>query len=386
MPRMKGMVLTERDRALLGYLGVARYVTAAQAHRLIAPGRDQAITSRRLARLCELGPNAGDDPFLRRLEYRRGNGLPFPVWTLTPHGRAVAELVAPGPVAANHGDVGIRFVERVLALNEVLLSLVLAARRSETAPLSGLPFRWLVPDEPLRFEVYERYHTTRPAILRPGAIIDFPQARRRVFLEPELGATSLVPVDPREAHVKRRLERYSTFFVSYADRNRDRSWYQAAFPDDFYPEVLVLARTEGRRVRIERHIKGWFRGDADYGLRAVTFPDAIASLTRLVTQSASTAAQGAPDPTRTGGRSTPAAPPVRTVAIDADLARRIRNGMTLFVETYNSIRKETSAHSQVCPTGFRPAPGPVAELNAFNDLVWHDILGVPREPKQDRKP
>jgi hypothetical protein len=383
---MKGMVLTDRDRALLGYLGAARYVTAAQAHRLIAPGRDKAITSRRLARLCELGPSPGGDAFLRRLEYRRRNGLPFPVWTLTPHGRAVAEPVAPGPAAASHGDVGIRFVERVLALNEVLLALVLAARRSETAPLTALPFRWRACDEPLRFEVYERYHTIRPAILRPGAIIDFPHARRRIFLEPELGVTSFVPVDPREAHVKRRLERYSTFFVSCADRNRDRSWYQAAFPDDFYAEVLVLARTEIRRVRIERHLKDWFRGGPHYAFRAVTFPDAVAALTKLVTQSASTAAQGAPDPARSSGRSTPAAPAVRTVAIDADLARRIGDGMTLFVETYNSIRKETSAHSQVCPMGFRPAPGPVAELNAFNDLVWHDILGVPREPKQDRKP
>src|SRR5512146_557653 len=106
---MKGMVLTERDRALLGYLGAARYVTAAQAHRLIALGRDKAITSRRLARLCELGPNPGDSAFLRRLEYRRRSNLPFPVWTLTPHGLAVAENVAPGPVAANHGEVGIRF-------------------------------------------------------------------------------------------------------------------------------------------------------------------------------------------------------------------------------------------------------------------------------------
>ena len=51
MPRQKGMVLTERDRALLGYLGVARYVTAAQAHRLLAPSHDKAVASRRLARL-----------------------------------------------------------------------------------------------------------------------------------------------------------------------------------------------------------------------------------------------------------------------------------------------------------------------------------------------
>ncbi len=66
-------------------------VIAAQAHRLIAPGHDKAIASRRLARLCERGPNPGDDPYLRQIEYRRSDALPFPVWTLTPRGRAIAD-------------------------------------------------------------------------------------------------------------------------------------------------------------------------------------------------------------------------------------------------------------------------------------------------------
>ena len=213
MPRQKGMVLTERDRALLGYLGVARYVTGAQAHRLLAPGHDKAITSRRLARLCELGPNPGDDAYLRRLEYRRSNSLPFPVWTLTPHGRALAEPLAPGPVAAVQPGVGILFIERILALNELLIALILAARRSESAPLADLPFRWCVADQPLRFETFDRvYMTRRPAVLRPGAVIDLPRTRNRIFLEPELGTTSLAPADPRQGHVKRRLERYVEFF------------------------------------------------------------------------------------------------------------------------------------------------------------------------------
>ena len=199
MPRQKGMVLTERDRALLGYLGVARYVTAAQAHRLLAPGHDKAVTSRRLARLCEDGPTPGDGAYLRRLEYRRANSLPFPVLQLTPHGRAVAEPVAPGPVAAVQGGVTMAFISRVLAMNELLIALVVASRRSEAAPLTELPFRWRVGDEPLRFEVYDRVqYGVRPAILRPAAVIDFTAARRRIFLEPELGTASLAPTDPRQ--------------------------------------------------------------------------------------------------------------------------------------------------------------------------------------------
>ncbi len=389
MPRQKGMVLTERDRALLGYLGVARYVTGAQAHRLLAPGHDKAITSRRLARLCELGPNPDDDSYLRRLEYRRSNSLPFPVWTLTPHGRAVAEPIAPGPVAAVQPGVGILFIERILALNELLIALVLATRRSESAPLADLPFRWCVADQPLRFEVYDRvYATARRAVLRPGAVIDLPRIRHRIFLEPELGTTSLAPADPRQGHVKRRLERYTTFFRSFTGRDMKHTWYGAAFPDGFYPEVFALARTEARRAKVERHIKDWFQGDdSRYALRAFTLAGAKATLTPLVAL-AGTAAPRPPTPVPAPAPATSLPIPLtaRVVVVDDALANRIKRGLNLFVDTYNSFRKQVHAHAQVCPTHFKLAPGPVAELNAFNDLVKETILGKPPEPAKDRKP
>lgn len=332
MPRQKGMVLTERDRALLGYLAVARYVTAAQAHRLLAPGHDKAVTSRRLARLCEVGPGPGEDPFLRRLQYRRANALPFPVWTLTPRGLAVAEPVAPGPVALVQPPPGIIFVERILALNELLIAFVLASRRSETAPLAALPFRWRVPDDSLRFEVFERVTVgTRPAVLRPAAVLDLPAARRRYFLEPELGTATLAPMDPRQGHVRRRLERYGSFFLGFARAEARRTWYERAFPDGYTPEVLVLARTEARRAKIEAAIREHGgRSGPSYGVRALTMPGAIAALTPLVSPAAT---QPAPRP--------PAASrPVRIVAIDDDLARRIRHGLRLFVEAYNACRRE----------------------------------------------
>jgi hypothetical protein len=388
VPRQKGMVLTERDRALLGYLGVARYVTGAQAHRLLAPGHDKAITSRRLARLCELGPNPGDDAYLRRLEYRRSNSLPFPVWTLTPHGRALAEPIAPGPVAAVQPGVGIHFIERILALNELLIALILAARRSESAPLTDLPFRWLVADQPLRFEIFDRvYMTRRPAVLRPGAVIDLPRTRNRIFLEPELGTTSLAPADPRQGHVKRRLERYTDFFLSSPGRDMKQTWYGAAFPDGYYPEVIALARTEARRAKVERHIKDWFQGgDSRYALRAFTFAGAKATLTPLVAPAGSTA----PHPAAAAPAPAPASsPPIpltaRVLVIDEELRRRLKDGIKSFVGAYNSLRKQASDHAIDCPN-FRPDPGPTAELSAFRDLIWHDVLGKPREPAKDRKP
>jgi hypothetical protein len=38
MPNPKGAVLTERDRALLAYVGIARYASAEQVHRLFFDG------------------------------------------------------------------------------------------------------------------------------------------------------------------------------------------------------------------------------------------------------------------------------------------------------------------------------------------------------------
>lgn len=385
MPRAKGMVLTERDRALLGYLGVARYVTAAQVHGLMAPGHDKAIASRRLARLCERGPNPGDDPYLRRIEYRRTDALPFPVWTLTPRGRAVAGDSAPGPVAAVEPGAGVQFVERVLALNEILLGLLLALRNSETAPLTTLPFRWRAAADPLRFVTYDRaLGRSRPALLRPDAILDVPSRRRRFFLEAETGSRGLAPAGPRDGHVTRRLSRYGTFFMGFADRagdverDRDRTWYRAAFQDGFDAEVIVLVQSEARRAHVERVIRDYVGRSGHLHARALSLSSAASELKPLVAP--------APSPIQLTNVAAPATPRMRTVAIDAGLAKRLDEGLNLFVTTYNAITRAARAHAAVCPTRYKPDLGPAQDLNAFRELLLYEILGYPREPHPSLKP
>jgi hypothetical protein len=381
------MILTERDRALLGYLGVARYMTAAQVHRLIAPGHDKAIVSRRLARLCERGPNPGDDPYLRRIEYRRTDALPFPVWALTPHGRAVGADAAPGGVAAVEPGTGVHFVERVLALNEVLLGLVLSLRKSEAAPLSTLPFRWRVADSPLRFKIFDRLlGRSRPALLRPDAIVDVPSRRRRFFLEAETGSRGLAPAGPRDGHVTRRLSRYVTFVTGYAEptggveRDREQTWYRAAFPDAFDPEVVVLVQSEARRAHVDRVVREHLGRSGHLRASALTLAGAAASLQPLVV------APAPPPPIPLTNVAAPATSKVRTVAIDAGLAKRLDDGLNLFVTTYNAITRAARGHAAVCPTRFMPDPGPAHDLNAFRELLLYEILGYPREPHPSRKP
>jgi hypothetical protein len=79
----KGAILTERDRALLSYVGIARYASAEQLHGLFFEGRSKKQTYRRLAKLCEPGSRPGEGACLRRLEYRRREGTGVPVWALT---------------------------------------------------------------------------------------------------------------------------------------------------------------------------------------------------------------------------------------------------------------------------------------------------------------
>ena len=53
MPQMKGTVLTARDRILLAYLGIARYASTEQVHRLIVESPNRKLVLRRLAKLCK---------------------------------------------------------------------------------------------------------------------------------------------------------------------------------------------------------------------------------------------------------------------------------------------------------------------------------------------
>jgi len=387
VPRQKGMVLTDRDRALLGYLGVARYATAPQAHRLLAPGCDKAVTSRRLARMCEGGAGPDAEAFLRRLEYRRANSLPFPVWTLTPHGRDVAEASAPGPVAPFLAGAAIGFVLRVLAVNELLLALVVAGRRSAASPLVDLPFRWRGVSDPLKFEVRDLVRPARASVLRPAAIVDLPLERRRIFVEPELGVATLSPTDPRRKHVLRRLERYGSFFFGSPGHDVRRTWYTTSFPDGFAPEVLLLSTSEARRAQVEASVREHFRHkEPRFEARAFTLGSAIASLTPRVSVAAA-APTPRPSPTPAPAiAATPVRPPGRTVVIDDVLAERIRTGVNVFAETFNSMRSQVSAHAKTCPNHFNLSPPPTAELKAFRDLVRVVLLGQPPRIQGSQKP
>ncbi len=267
MPNARGVVLTDRDRALLAYVGVARYASADQVHRLIAPVHSKKLVYRRLAKLCLPGGRPGEGACLRRLHYRRYEGTSVPVWALTPYGRSLVAPALPWLPAPPAKDVGARFLEHTLLLNGVLLDLVLALRRSETVPLAELPFRWRAEnDEVLQFRALGRHlDDSHQAVLKPDAILEVPGRGRRLFIEAETGTQSIVTAHPeRTGAILSKLQRYRQYFDVLSD-DRKTTWYGRAFPDGFVPRLVFLVHSADRRQRVERAVK--------VGLDGTTFPE-----------------------------------------------------------------------------------------------------------------
>src|SRR5260370_16490121 len=84
--------LTDRDKDLLGLLVLARYLTAAQAHRLAFPGKHASVPYRRLLKLSQANRQPA---FLRQRFFRTYDGNRAAVWAPTPHAVPAALPRAP---------------------------------------------------------------------------------------------------------------------------------------------------------------------------------------------------------------------------------------------------------------------------------------------------
>lgn len=370
MARVKGAVVTARDRVLISYVAVARYASAPQLYRLIADGRDISLMYRRLRRLSSETNRPGESPPLRRIEFKRSEGTAVAVWTLTQYGRAVAEDVVPYLRPPGRADVGAPFLLHTLMLNDVLVDLMLALRRSEASPLTELPFRWLCEnDEQLQFSVFRHeVGETRSSVLKPDAILELPGAGRRIFLEAETGAHSIATADPhRYGAVLRKLERYTRFVTGLVPGTGPTTFYESAFRDGLAPELVFLVHSEGRRAKVEEAVRTWSRGRGveEVVVRVLTFKEAAGAFLGLLgARSAVTRTQ-------------------RLVTIDDHRARRLREGFNAVAEALNTARRAVAEHNATC-THRVPFPAlPTAELRDLRDLIRHDLLGEPRPPKGD---
>lgn len=370
MARVKGAILTARDRILISYLAIARYASTLQLHRLVADGRDISLMYRRLRRLSAAVNRPGESPPLRRLEFRKAEGTAVAVWTLTQFGRAIAEDDVPYLRPPGRADVGAQFLLHTLMLNDVLVELVLGLRRQEEAPLADLPFRWFCEnDEQLEFSVFRHdLGEARASVLKPDAILELPGVKRRLFIEAETGAHSIATADPaRYGAVLRKLERYTRFVTGLVPGSGPTTFYEAAFRDGIVPELMFLVHSDGRKAKVEGAIQAWSRGRGieETTIRVLTFREAAGTI--------ATALGGHAGPARTH----------RLVTIDDHRARRLREGFNAVAEALNAARKAVAEHNASCGRRLSLPPAPMAELRDLRDLIKHDLLGEPRPPKGD---
>ena len=210
----------------------------------------------------------------------------MPVWALAPFGRSIASRQVPWLRPPASTDIGARFLEHTLVLNDALVGLVLALRANSAAPLHDLPFRWLSEDdESLGFQVlHPRTGRWLQSVLKPDAIMTIPARRRRLFIEAETGSQSIATAHPdRTGAVLSKLDRYRTYFTDQASDGYG-TWYRSAFPDDHEPRLVFLVHSDERRRKVQRAVKerlgmlppGQFR------VLVMTFAEAPSLLVRYV--------------------------------------------------------------------------------------------------------
>ena len=280
MPPAAGVQIVERDRVLLAALAIARYLTGEQAARLVFPGLHRRVHQRRLNRLAKPGPT---DPLVRALSYRGPTGAPLKAWALTEAGYVAAKLVVPH-VAAPGGDVGPAFLEHSLMLNELLVELIVRVRaETGSEPLLDLPFRWFTESGGCaEFKYYDRpERSIKEVRIRPDAILEIGEPRRRVFLECETGAHTLVSSDPTSTGATwAKIQRYTHLIAGSIGQHDARTPYSGVWPDGFTPVLLFLTPSERRRDAIRKLVADPKRG-VRIKVRAFTFREAAGLLGAL---------------------------------------------------------------------------------------------------------
>jgi hypothetical protein len=280
--------LTERDRELVGHLGLVRYLRTNQIAEMMFKGRAQPVLSARLGELAERHGNCR--ALVKRLWFVNGEGRRVQVWALTPSGYGLAEEVLGQQLKVPRHDVASQFLEHATGVNELYVALV----KRQEAPLReatkrGKPaadfarvsqaFRWIPSEElELPFSEYVRDEgRARDRRLQPDAVLEDPARKRRYLIEYETGTATVRNVQHKTATLTK-LARYAHFILGFAEAHGNATYYSKHFTDGFTPIVLFIARTAARRDTIAEAVAGWARGEinAQFQVRALTIDQACA--------------------------------------------------------------------------------------------------------------
>ena len=277
-PRM--LRVQRRDRDLLGLLGIARYLSILQVVALVFPERHLTAARRRLRLLA----SAAGGGFLRLQHYVDAQNARVRVCSLTHAGYELAESVA--RLAKNYSTDPVRpqFLEHLVWLNELFVGLAVAS--GVPVLTERLSFRWCCDtDHPLAFRTRGADGTPAVGHVAPDALVEFPEARRRVFVEAERGTHTIVPQSPSKTGATVvKLDRYTSFFADVVGSRRQTA-YAEHFPDSFAPELLFMVQTETRRERVRQAVEERRRKDPNlpgFAVHVLTLEEAKARYAPLV--------------------------------------------------------------------------------------------------------
>jgi hypothetical protein len=246
---------------------MCRALTLEQVVALLGGPKDTRAVHNRLRALAgDIGnvklPDFGGAS-LRRLRFRAYDGAPLVLWSPTLTGFAIAQHELGRDLTLPRGGNGIAFAEHFVALTDLFVGLVRPFFLGST-PLWELPFAWDVADDMrLPWKEPTEAGALRDRAIRPDAVLTVPSARRRVFIECEMGTHTLVSVrkDRHQATVHK-ARRYETFLAGVADVPKRLTHYATKYPDGWAAEVLFLVPTEGRRASTEAALASVATGTA----------------------------------------------------------------------------------------------------------------------------
>ncbi|MGO9831296.1 MAG: replication-relaxation family protein [Myxococcaceae bacterium] len=263
------------DRRLLALLGLCRYLTAKQVVALGLAPRTEKGVARRLRCLAAEGQAHGDSlpsPLFRSVPYRTYAGDPMHLWGLAPAGSRVATAELGRELKAFGTDVGAVFAEHFVFLTDFFVRLAQPSLSVGVHPRE-LPFRWNVAEDvELPWRERDEAGCEKPRVIRPDAVLEVPGARRRFFIECEMGTHTLTPVSPDKPQATvRKLERYDAYVSGFADVRCRLSHYRRKYPDGWPCEVLFLVRSESRRRATEEALARFLETLAGTRLTARAF-------------------------------------------------------------------------------------------------------------------
>jgi len=241
--------VTPRDLDVLGFLAVARRLTADQLRALTFPGRHVSIPYRRLALLAAAKGAGG---YVRQESYfgAQGERAKVVAWSVTTDGYAAVADRLKYLRAYSTTPAAAATLEHDLWLADLFVAM--AASGGVPVRPEDLPFRWLCDtDKPLAFRTLDDGADWKTNLLRPDAIIELPEARRRIFVEAERGTHTIAPTSTTNTGgTTVKAKRYARFVGAPTDADGKVTAYRSVFPDGYRPELLFLVHSEWRRVHV----------------------------------------------------------------------------------------------------------------------------------------